>query len=267
MVATSDRCATGVPGLDDILGGGLPRDCLYLVEGLPGVGKTTVAMQFLLHGRAIGERGLYVTLSETRAELEAVASSHGWSLEGIEIIELAAVEHAIGTKGPTTLFQSAEVELAQLVKLLDEAIERSRPARLALDSLSEMRLLAQSSLRYRREILKLKQRVGQRGCTVLLLDERGAQGTDVQVHSLVHGVVALDTAPLKYGVFRRTLAVTKLRGVRFREGNHDYVIERGGVRVFPRLVAAEHPGVFAKRAASSGNPGLDALLGDRKSVV
>ncbi len=262
MVATSDRCATGVPGLDDILGGGLPRDCLYLVEGLPGVGKTTVAMQFLLHGRAIGERGLYVTLSETRAELEAVASSHGWSLEGIEIIELAAVEHAIGTKGPTTLFQSAEVELAQLVKLLDEAIERSRPARLALDSLSEMRLLAQSSLRYRREILKLKQRVGQRGCTVLLLDDRHSQGTDVQVHSLVHGVVALDAAPLRYGVFRRTLAVTKLRGVRFREGNHDYVIERGGVRVFPRLVAAEHPGVFAKRAASSGHPGLDALLGD-----
>jgi circadian clock protein KaiC len=263
MNPISTKCSTGVPGLDDVLGGGLPRNCLHLIEGNPGVGKTTLAMQFLLEGKRQGEKCLYVSLSETRLELEAVASSHAWELGGIEIIELSAVERAIGSdKGPTTLFQSAEIELTQLVKLLMEEIERTRPARLVLDSLSEVRLLSQSPLRYRREILRLKQRLATFGCTVLLLDDRTSQGSDVQVHSIVHGAVSLNSAPLKYGIFRRTLAVTKMRGVRFREGSHDYVIERGGLRVFPRLVAAEHHTAFRKTAAKSGNAQLDALLGE-----
>lgn len=254
-------CSTGVPGLDTILCGGLPRDCLYLVEGAPGVGKTTLAMQFLLDGRAKGEQGLYITLSETKRELEAVARSHAWDLEGIAIIELSAVERALGGKGATTLFHSADVELTQLTKLLLEQIERTRPRRVVFDSLSEMRLLAQSALRYRREVLNLKQRFSELGCTVLLLDDRSSQGTDIQVHSIVHGAISLDSAPLKYGMFRRTLAATKVRGVRFREGNHDYLIQTGGLRVFPRLVAAEHHRPFRKTLAKSGNAELDRLVG------
>ena len=257
----ADKVGTGVPGLDGVLGGGLPRNCIYLVEGNPGVGKTTLAMQFLLEGRAQGEQGLYVTLSETKTELEAVARSHGWSLEGIAIIELSAIERAIGGKGASTLFHSAEVELTHLTKLLLEETLRSEPVRVVIDSLSEMRLLAQSPLRYRREILSLKQRFAEKGCTVLLLDDRSSTGTDVQVHSLVHGAISLDAAPLKYGIFRRTLSATKMRGVRYREGNHDYVIETGGLQVFPRLVAAEHHTPFKKRLAQSGNAELDALLG------
>jgi circadian clock protein KaiC len=203
-----------------------------------------------------------VTLSETKLELEAVASSHGWDLEGISIIELSAIERAFGGKGPTTLFQSAEVELTQLTKLLMDEIERGKPARMVLDSLSEMRMLAQSPLRYRREILRLKQRLTEFGCTVLLLDDRASEGSDVQVHSIVHGALSLNAAPLNYGIFRRSLAVTKLRGVRYREGNHDYAIVKGGLQVFARLVASEHHSPFRKTAAASGNAQLDALLGE-----
>jgi circadian clock protein KaiC len=258
----SGKCGSGVPGLDDVLAGGLPRNCLYLVEGNPGVGKTTLAMQFLMEGERQGEKCLYVTLSETKAELEAVAVSHGWNLEGITIIELSAIERAFGGKAPTTLFQSAEVELTQLTKLLMDEIQRGRPLRVVLDSLSEVRMLAQSPLRYRREVLRLKQQLAELGCTVLLLDDRASQGSDVQVHSIVHGALLLSAAPLKYGMFRRSLAVTKLRGVRFREGNHDYVIEKGGLRVFARLVASEHHTPFKKSAAASGNAQLDVLLGE-----
>jgi circadian clock protein KaiC len=257
----ADRALTGVPGLDGVLGGGLPRNCLYLIEGNPGVGKTTLALQFLLEGRAKGEPGLYVTLSETKTELEAVARSHGWSLEGLAIIELSAIERAIGGKGASTLFHSAEVELTHLTKLLLEETFRSQPVRVVIDSLSEMRLLAQSPLRYRREILALKQRFAEKGCTVLLLDDRTSSGTDVQVHSIVHGALVLDAAPLKYGIFRRTLAATKMRGVPYREGNHDYAIETGGLHVFPRLIAAEHHTPFKKTLAKSGNAQLDTLLG------
>lgn len=268
-MTSQEMCSTGVPGLDDVLCGGLPRGCLHLIEGNPGVGKTTLAMQFLLEGRARGESCLYVTLSESQRELEAVARSHRWDLSGISIIELSAVERAIGGnaggkaggRGPTTLFHSADVELTQLTKLLVDEIQRLRPQRVVLDSLSEMRLLAQSPLRYRREILGLKQRLAEIGCTVLLLDDRSSQGTDVQVHSLVHGALSLESAPLRYGIFRRTLSVTKVRGVRFREGNHDYAIETGGLRVFPRLVAAEHYRPFPKKLAKSGNAELDLLLG------
>ncbi|HZQ75116.1 MAG TPA: ATPase domain-containing protein [Burkholderiales bacterium] len=261
MSEANSRSRTGVPGLDDILGGGLPRACLYLVDGNPGVGKTTLALQFLQQGVREGERGLYITLSETKAELDAVARSHGWDLSGVAIIELSAIERSLAGKSQNTLFQSAEVELAHLSKLLLEEVDRLRPQRVVLDSLSEMRLLAQNPLRYRRQILTFKQRFAERGCTVLLLDDRSAVGPDVQVHSIVHGLVSMAMAPLKYGMFRRSLTVAKLRGVEFREGQHDYVIRRGGISVFPRLIAAEHHRAFEKALQLSGNAELDALVG------
>jgi circadian clock protein KaiC len=254
-----ESCATGVRGLDDILCGGLPRGCLYLIDGNPGVGKTTLALQFLLEGVRRKESCLYVTLSETKPELERVAASHDWTLDGIEIIELSAIERAIG-KGPKTMFQSSEIELSQLDTMLLETVDRLQPKRIVLDSLSEMRLLAQNPLRYRRQILTLKQRLAERGCTVILLDDRSAAGTDVQVQSIVHGMISLSTAPLQYGVMRRSLSVIKLRGVKYREGSHDYVIKKGGLCVFTRLTAAEHYSQFDKRMLSSSNVELDALL-------
>lgn len=261
MAATASLCTTGVPGLDEILGGGLPRNCLYLVDGNPGVGKTTLALQFLLQGVKDKERCLYITLSETKPELDDVARSHGWNLGGIEIIELSAIERSLAGKSQNTMFQSAEVELNHLSKLLLDELDRIRPSRVVLDSLSEMRMLAQNPLRYRRQILTFKQRFAERNGTVLLLDDRSAVSGDVQVHSIVHGLISMVMAPLKYGMFRRSLSVTKLRGVQFREGNHDYVIKRGGLAVFPRLVAAEHHRPFEKTTESSGNRELDALVG------
>ena len=261
MTPNPSVCATGVPGLDAVLCGGLPRNCLYLVDGNPGVGKTTLALQFLLQGLRENERCLYITLSETKAELDTVARSHGWSLEGIEIIELSAIERSLAGKSQNTMFQSAEVELNHLTRLLMDELDRIRPSRVVLDSLSELRLLAQNPLRYRRQILTFKQRIAEGGSTVVLLDDRSAVGPDVQVHSIVHGLLSLSMAPQKYGMFRRTLAVIKLRGVEFREGNHDYVIRRGGLSVFPRLVAADHHRPFSKTLQSSGNRELDALVG------
>lgn len=254
-----ERCTTGVEGLDDILCGGLPCGCLYLVDGNPGVGKTTLALQFLIEGVRRQESCLYVTLSETKAELEHVAVSHDWSLQGIEIIELSAIERAIG-KGSHTMFQSSEVELNYLSTLLMESIDRLKPQRIVLDSLSELRLLAQNPLRYRRQILTLKQRLAERNCTVLLLDDRSAAGADVQVQSIVHGMISLSVAPQQYGVVRRSLNVVKLRGVRYREGNHDYTLKKGGLRVFARLAAADHHAPFQNFVLPSGNAELDALV-------
>jgi circadian clock protein KaiC len=258
---TAELAETGVAGLDDILGGGLPRNCLYLLDGNPGVGKTTLALQFLLQGVAKGERCLYVTLSETKAELDAVARSHGWTLDGIRIIEFSTIEQSLAGKSQNTMFTSAEVELTHLSKLILDEVERVRPQRVVFDSLSELRLLAQNSLRYRRQILTFKTRIASLSATVLLLDDRSAVGADVQVQSIVHGVISLEIAPLKYGVFRRRLNVAKLRGVKFREGAHDYLIERGGLAVFPRLVASEHVRPFKRTLLSSGNAELDKLVG------
>ena len=257
----AEKCSTGVRGLDEVCGGGLPRACMYLIEGTPGVGKTTAAMQFLLEGVRQGESCLYVTLSETQLELQNVARSHGWSLEGIDIIELSDVERALGAKSRTTLFQASEFELDELMRLLMGRVDERRPERVVIDSLSELRLLTQSALRFRRQILTLKHRLAEAGCTVLMLDDRSGSPGDTQIHSIVHGALHLTAARLGYGVFRRFLAVTKLRATRFREGNHDYVISKGGLEVFARLVASEHVGTKEKRTGSSGNARLDALVG------
>jgi circadian clock protein KaiC len=261
LIAT--KCTTGVPGLDDILVGGYPRNCLYLIEGQPGAGKTTLAMQFLLAGKEEGETCLYVTLSETKQELEAVAVSHAWDLDGIVIIELSAVARLANFDlRSNTIFQSADVELTQLTSLIMEEVNRIKPVRVVLDSLSEMRLLAQNPSRYRRAVLGLKQQMTAAGCTVLLLDDQSQQGSDVQVHSIVHGAITLRMAPLGFGICRRSIAVTKMRGVQYREGNHDFIIKTGGVHVFARLIAADFHKDFVRATASSGNRELDMLLGD-----
>ena len=255
------RTATGVAGLDNVLFGGLPAGRLYLIDGNPGVGKTTLAMQFLLQGVAQGEACLYVTLSETREELDVVAQSHGWSLDGITFVELSQIEQSLATSSQNTLFQPAEVELNALSKLLLHEFDRLRPQRMVLDSLSEMRLMAQNPLRYRRQILSFKQHFSTRRSTVLLLDDRTAAGPNDQVQSIVHGIVSLQTVPLKFGINRRYLSVAKMRGSKFREGNHDYLIEQGGLRVFPRLVASDHTSAPRSEVFSSGNPQLDKLVG------
>lgn len=257
-----DQGTTGVIGLDIILDGGLPRNRLYLVQGDPGVGKTTLALQFLLEGVRAGEKVLYIALSETRDEILAVAESHGWNLDRLEIFELSALEQQLAQTKQNTLFHPSEVELSKTTKMLLDEIERVKPARLVLDSLSELRLLAESPLRYRRQILGLKQFFAPLQCTALLLDDRaGLDLADHQVQSIAHGVVTLEKRVTDYGAPRRTLTVEKLRGLAFQEGSHDYVIKSGGVQVFPRLIAAEHQRDFVDEPISSGLAELDALLG------
>ena len=257
----AERIPLGVAGIDAILHGGLPKGHIFLIEGTPGVGKTTLAMQFLLEGVRRGERCLYVTLSETRAELESVADSHGWSLDGIDVIELSQIEGQFNLRSQSTLFQSSEVELTSLSSLLVEHFERVKPDRMVLDSLSELRLLAQNPLRYRRQVLAFKQQFAAGASTVLLLDDRSGQGLDLQVQSIVHGMVTLQTVPLKFGINRRFMTVPKMRGSAFREGNHDYVIKRGGLTVYPRLIAAEKAMAFERETFRSGNEQLDLLMG------
>jgi circadian clock protein KaiC len=263
-IPTSERCPSGVEGLDDILAGGLPRDCVYLIQGDPGSGKTTLALQFLLEGLRRGESVFYVTLSETREELLKVAKSHGWSLEGIPLLELSAIEHFLEPEGQTTVFHPSEVELNKVSKLLIDETAKTRPARVVFDSLSEFRLLAETSLRYRRQLLNLKQHFTEFGSTVLLLDDKMSRNggrLDPHVLSLSHGVIEMEQLSPDYGVSRRRLRVLKLRGIKFREGYHDYTIATGGLRVFPRLVAAEHHADFERAPVSSGIRELDDLLG------
>ncbi|HEY3013152.1 MAG TPA: ATPase domain-containing protein [Gemmatimonadales bacterium] len=255
-----DKLSTGIPGLDDVMAGGFPPRHLYVVEGEPGTGKTTLGLQFLLEGVRQGERGLYVTLSETKQELLEVATTHGWSLDGIELFELVPPEEALRPEGQYTVFDPSEIELTATTQAIYETVERLNPVRVVLDSLSEMRLLARDPLRYRRQILGLKLFFASRRSTVLLMDDRGGE-SDLQLRSLAHGVIWLEQLAFEYGAERRRLRVSKIRGVRYRGGYHDYTIRTGGLVVFPRLVAAEHHAPFAHVSVSSGVPELDTLLG------
>ncbi|HEX3526690.1 MAG TPA: ATPase domain-containing protein [Thermoanaerobaculia bacterium] len=256
-----DRASTGIEGLDYVLGGGFPRDRMYLIEGDPGAGKTTMAMQFLLAGARNGEAGVYATLSETEHELRDVARSHQWSLDGITICDLQTAEESLKADSQYTLFHPSEVELSETTRTVLEAVERVRPKRVVFDSLSEMRLLARDSLRYRRQILALKHYFTGRQCTVILLDHGSGNTGDFQLQSLTHGVIGLDQLTSSYGGQRRRMRVQKLRGIKFREGYHDYLIATGGLQVFPRLVAAHHDGSGKVLEVASGVTELDAMLG------
>lgn len=255
------RVSTGSIGLDDILGGGFDANRLYLYEGRPGTGKTTIALQFLLEGARKAERVLYVTLSETKRELRLVAKRHGWSLAGVDVFELVPPETTLDPERQLTVFHPAETELSETIALVFKEVERINPTRVVFDSLSELRLLAQSPLRYRRQVLALKHFFASRSCTVVLLDDLSSSQDDLQLHSIVHGVVLLEQLAIEYGAERRRLRVMKMRGIPFRGGFHDFVIETGGLTIFPRLVAAEHHKDFIGEYTPSGNAELDQLLG------
>jgi circadian clock protein KaiC len=251
----------GIAGLDDVLSGGLDRDRVYLLEGNPGTGKTTAAMRFLIEGAGKGERTLYITLSETESELRSTASSHDWSLDGVEIFELVPPESLLDEEQQQSLLYSSDLELGETTRLILDAVERVKPARIVIDSLSEIRLLAQGSLRYRRQVLALKHYFARHGATVLLLDDLTTDVNDKTVHSVAHGVIQLDELAPEYGSERRRLRVIKYRARRYRGGYHDFVIRSGGLEVFPRIIAAEHRIDFDRVPVSSGIPKLDTLLG------
>ncbi len=253
--------ATAIAGLDDVLAGGLTRNRLFLVEGMPGSGKTTLAMQVLQAAASRGEPVLYVTLSETEEELRAVAASHDWTLDGVSLQELIPSEDSLDPEQQYTLFHASEVELGATIKEILTTVERLKPTCVVFDSLSELRLLAGSPLRYRRQILALKQFFASRKCTAILLDDMTATDQDLQTQSIAHGVIRLEQEHPDFGSERRRLRVVKYRGTKFRGGFHDYVIERGGLRVFPRLVAAEHRKVTSRVRLASDVPELDSLLG------
>ena len=255
------RTTTGVAGLDDILHGGFPSGQMYLIEGNPGTGKTTIALQFIREGARLGEQTLYVTLSESKEELEAAAASHGWSLSDVNIIEFVPEEAALTAEDSYTVFHPNEVELASTIKRLIEEIERVKAKRVVLDSLSELRLLAAEPVKYRRQLLALKRYFAGRGMTTLLLDDKSWAGDDVQLQSIAHGVLRLQKNVRTFGVTRRQIEVVKVRGSGFREGLHDYSIDEDGLRVFPRLVAAEHPADFAEELLPGGADALDAMFG------
>ena len=257
-----NKAATGVGGLDNIMAGGLSRGRVFLLEGAPGTGKTTIATQFLMAGAAEGERGLYITLSENEEELREGATSHGWTLdEKIEVYELVPPESLLDEDQQQSLLYSSDLELGETTKRIFEVIMRSKPDRIVLDSLSEIRLLAQSSLRYRRQILALKHYFSQSRATVLMLDDLTTEALDKTVHSIAHGVIRLEEVAPGYGAERRRMRVIKYRGQQFRGGFHDLVLETGGMRVFPRLISAEHRRAFRRETVGSGNGELDALLG------
>lgn len=256
------RLSTGIDGLDDILNGGIPKGHLYLVEGDPGTGKTTLALQFLLEGARRGDKGIYVTLSESKIELEQVARSHGWDITPITIYEMIPSDEDLSPEAQYTVFHPSEVELADTITAILKQIEIVDPRRVVFDSLSEFRMLARDPLKYRRQILALKRYFAGRNCTVLLLDDRTAEGSsnDLQLQSIAHGVIKMQSLERDFGIKRRRLEVHKLRGSHFREGYHDYTIRTGGIATFPRLIASEHMPGFERKPVLSGLPELDDLL-------
>ena len=261
QVELEQTMGTGIEGLDDVLGGGLTPNRLYVLEGAPGAGKTTVALQFLMEGAKRGEQVLYVTLSETAAELEGVARSHGWDLSGIHIREMLPSPDSLQPDEQYTMFHPSEIELSETTQRILEDVQALSPRRIVFDSLSELRLLSGGSLRYRRQILALKQFFSGRQCTVLLLDDMATTHRDQQVQSIAHAVLRLEQTHSDYGAVRRRLVVVKFRGKDFRGGYHDYRIVRGGLQVFPRLVAAEHVNPVKQDKLPSGIESLDRLMG------
>lgn len=256
------KALTGVWGLDDVLCGGLARGSIFLLEGEPGSGKTTIALQFLIAGAAAGEKGLYMTLSETEPELRAGAKSHGWDLDhNIVVRELIPAESLLAGDQHQTLLYASDLELGETAQQIFAAVEQVQPSRLVIDSLSEIRLLAQSSLRYRRQILTIKHHFARRNITVLMLDDLTSEANDKTVHSIAHGVVQLQQNSPDYGAERRRMRILKYRGTRYRGGYHDMTIATGGVNVFPRLVAAEHRTKFARDPIPTGIKPFDDLLG------
>jgi circadian clock protein KaiC len=255
-----EMASTGTAGLDVILNGGLTPDRMYLVEGTPGTGKTTLGLGFLLAGATIDEVGLYITLAETEVELRAVSKSHGWSLDSLQLFEMVPPD-GFTDDHEQTLLHPSEVELGETVRNIMAKVDEVRPARIVLDSLSELRLLSQSPIRYRRQILALKHFFSTRACTVQVLDDKGASGGDLQLHSIAHGVISLDQTLAGFGAQRRRLHVVKMRGVQFQGGYHDLEIKRGGLCVYPRLVAGEHESADGGEPVTTGSEELDALLG------
>jgi circadian clock protein KaiC len=254
------EAATGVPGLDAILGGGLPRDHVYLVQGDPGAGKTTLALQFLLEGAAKGETGLYITLSESRRELMAVARSHGWELDGIVIHEQLIGEEMVSEED-VTLFHPSEIELGEAVNTMLKAIEEAKPMRVAIDSLAEIRMLSQSTVRFRKQVLALKEYFARKSITAVLLDDRTSEFNDIQLHSVPYGVIVLERLSPMYGAARRRMEVVKLRGVNFRGGYHDFSIRTGGMMVFPRPIALAHRSDSVRDQLACGVPEIDQITG------
>jgi circadian clock protein KaiC len=256
------RLHTGVEGLDDVLDGGIPTGHLYLVEGDPGTGKTTLALQFLLEGMKSGEKGMYITLSESKQELEQVAESHGWSLDAVSIYEMVPPDEDLSADAQYTVFHPSEVELADTMTAILKQVEEVDPQRVVFDSLSEFRMIARDPLRYRRQILALKRYFAGRCCTVLLLDDRTAEGNtnDLQLQSIAHGVIKMQSLERDFGIKRRRMEVHKLRGSHFREGYHDYTIKKGGIEIYPRLIASEHRPGFERKPVPSGIEELDALF-------
>lgn len=262
MTLEAKKAATGVAGLDDILRGGLATGHVFLLEGTPGTGKTTIALKYLLEGAKVGDRCLYITLSESDPELRAGAASHGWTLDdNITVFELVPPETVLDSSQQQTLLYASDLELGETTQSIVDVIERLRPNRVVLDSLSEIRLLAQSSLKYRRQLLAMKHFFTRHSATVLLLDDRTSEVGDKTAHSIVHGVIQLEELAPDYGAERRRLRVIKYRGMHYRGGYHDFTIQTGGVVVFPRLRATEHRKAFERHRLSSGLAELDSLLG------
>ena len=258
---TDALLSMGISGLDDVLGGGLIPGRLYLVEGSPGAGKTTMALQFLMEGARLGETVLYVTLSENAAELQGVAVSHGWNLTNVHMREMLPAQDTLLPEEQYTMFHPSEVELSETTLRILKDVEELQPSRVVFDSLSELRLLSGTSLRHRRQILALKQFFSSRRCTVMLLDDLSGEREHHQVRSIAHAVVRLEQSHSDYGSSRRRLVVVKYRGKQFRDGFHDYKILRGGLHVFPRLIASEHTHPVVHERVASGIEALDQLLG------